>query len=227
MKYIFINDIEYLIHNKKKLLLILFILPLIFLLININIDLPCIDLINLTMATNFNIDSYTILELMMFIFNIVIYLYFIVDIYIKDIEYQLDNIFLRLSPNRWYLKKTSMFCLLMFFTKFIQYLMVGIILLIKNKLIITDILYVMLLDYIYILLLQFLFLLIYIISLCLFKNKLITFIPFLTIMYFIPKNIYDSRKLIWIFMLIIFFMNAVNYIILINKNKKIIENCRR
>lgn len=227
MKYIFLGDIEYLIHNRKKILFIMFLLPLLSILININTNLSCIDLINLTMGTNFHSDNYTILELIMFIFNIVIYLFFAIDIYIKDIEYQLDNIFLRLAPHKWYLKKTLIFIITMFITKFIQYLIIGIILLIKNKLIFTNILFIIFFDYIYILLLQFLFLFIYILISSFYNSKFIIISIFLVALYFIPKNIYDSKNLIFLFIIIIFILIIVICMIFIFRNKKIIENYRR
>lgn len=227
MKYIFLSDIEYLIHNKKRLLFIMFLLALISILINININVSCIDLINLTMGTNFHSDNYTILELIMFIFNVVVYLFFIIDIYIKDIEYQLDNIFLRLNPCKWYLRKTLIFIITMFITKFFQYLIIAIILLIKNKLIFLELLFIMILDYIYILLLQLLFLFIYVLISSFYNSKFITIGIFLIILYFIPKNIYDSRNLIFLFTIIIFILSIVICIIFIFRNKTIIENCRR
>lgn len=226
MKFLLLNDIEYIFNNKKKLLALILLLPLIFILINYNNNsISFLDIIHLSTGTKFESNNYTIIELIMFALNIVVFLFLVIDVYVKDIDYHLDNIFLRLSPRKWYINKTSCFSALIFILKLIQYLLIFITLLIlKKQPSFVEVFNLLIYDYIYILFLQFVCLLIYILASVFLKNRIISIGIFLVLFTIIPKNISVLGNKIFILMLIVFIITYINTIIFNHMNKKIIEN---
>ncbi|MDD3341771.1 MAG: hypothetical protein PHN72_06265 [Bacilli bacterium] len=224
MKYLLLNDIEYVFHTKKKILFLVLILPIVFILIN-HTSLSILDVIHLSIGTRFDSNNYTIIELIMFALNIVVALFLVVDIYVKDIDYHLDNIFLRLPPKKWYIDKTLCFSILILTIKSIQYLLIFITLFIlKKNPLFSEVFYLLIYDYVYIMFLQFLYLFIYVVTSVFLKNKIITIGFFLVLFSIIPKNISTLGTKIFMLMLIIFIITYINTIIFDHKNKKIIEN---
>ena len=177
-------------------------------------------MVHLSMGTKLNISGYSLTELISFIFNITIFLFIMIDIYVKDMEYQLDSIFLRMKPVIWYLKKSLYFIIIIIMTKAIQYLF--LILLIGDKLSLLDILFLLRNDCVYILFLQYLFLLIYLGTILILKSKLSAIFIFLLVFMVLPKNIYEL-KYVEIYWLGIILINMINCWILKKWNKKIME----
>lgn len=229
MKYLYINDISYLLKKRIKMLIPLFFLPIIVMLININVPMKITSYINSCMGTNmaYHIDELILIEALMFLFNIFVYIFLIADIYVKDISYQLDNIFLRMKAAKWILKKNIVFILLTVLLKFLQYVLILTTLLIfKNDNVFTfSVFNLFFKDLFYTIFVQFLFISIYIISSSIKKNKLVPYIIFCIIMIFIPKNIYklnfNNNIIIGISLIIIF---IVLQIVFKKYNKRIIEN---
>lgn len=54
-------------------------------------------------------------------------------LFIRDIKYSLDNIFLRTNILTWFIDKVIIFLMFSFILKILQYVLVAIILLINNK----------------------------------------------------------------------------------------------
>ncbi len=229
MKYIYINDISYLLKKHIKILLVLFLVPVITMLINIKGLEPAIEHINMCMGTDLinKLSDNDILVVLMFILNIFVYIFFIADIYVKDISYQLDNIFLRMKALSWIIRKNTVFVLLTILMKVIQYILIIIALLIykKSDIFTLSILELIVKDLFYTISVQFLFITIYIISSLVRKNKVIPYLIFMVIMVVIPKNIYNLSYNNIIFLglsLVIIFI--ILGIIFKKYNKKIIEN---
>lgn len=131
MKYIFLSDIEYLIRNKKKIIILLILFPAIISAIMPSHNLN--EMLYVAFGINLNFKIIDIIEIMMFIFNIVIYLYITFDIYTKDIQFELDNIFLRMRPQEWLCRKNIVFIFLNIILKLIEYLFVLVIGIIIEK----------------------------------------------------------------------------------------------
>lgn len=224
MRYLFLNDISYLLHKRKKIMLLL-ILPLLYLSLNKIDNLSSFEVFNLSMGTNINMENYLVIELLIYLFTICFYLFLIIDIYTKDIETQLDLIFLRIKPVKWFLKKGIVFSLIIFIIRILQY-SVGIIILIYHgyQIIISDYLYLFMIDYLYILLLQYLFLAPYMIGLVLYKAKKIMYILFFIIFCFIPKNILSLQNYTITIIILIYCIFLLNLFIIKKLNKKIFEN---
>lgn len=220
MKYLFLNDMEYLFHHRKKFLILIICVPILFLSIYIQSKTTGLEMVHLSMGTKLNISGYSLTELISFIFNITIFLFIMIDIYVKDMEYQLDCIFLRMKPVIWYLKKSLYFIIIIIMTKAIQYLF--LILLIGDKLSLSDVLFLLRNDCVYILFLQYLFLLIYLGTILILKSKLSSIFIFLLAFMVLPKNIYEL-KYVEIYWLGIILINIINCWILKKWNKKIME----
>lgn len=227
MKYIYMNDIEYLIKKRKKVLLLLLLVPVIVMLINVNSKMSSLEILNNCMGTSLNLKDGNVLEIIMFLFNVVIFLFLIVDLYIKDVAYQLDNIFLRIFPSKWFVKKSVVFIFLIFIIKFFQYFfLLALMFLITGKNINVElIIKLMLLDFLYIIFFQFLFIFTYVISLIFRKFRLIFYFFFLIIIILLPKNIYElNNNQIYILILLALLFLYLFYYLFKNYNKKIIES---
>lgn len=224
MKYLLFNDINYLIRKRGKLLLLLFFVPFIFVLLNMNNQLSTEKIIIKTMGINFDVKSFSLTELIMFMFSITISLFIIIDVYIKDIEYQLENIFLRMNSLKWYLRKSICFSIFMFILKISQYLLVILFMLLYGKeVVFFDIISICLNEWIYLLFIQYIFLLLYILSMFFVKNRLIAILLFLVIFLFLPKNIISvSNYNEHIFLVIIMIHIIISYIFE-RWNKQLIE----
>lgn len=224
MKYMFLNDIEYLIHKRKWLLFVIVLFQILFMLMNVNSGMSGIEFINYNMGLNLDISNCDIIELIAYMLNITVFIFICIDLYVKDIEYQLDNIFLRLSPLKWYIKKTITFLLAVFLIKIIQYSLLLITLCIMTKYIgMLDLFRLMVNDYLYILLIQIIYLCIYIVTLLVTKNKLLSLFIFLGCCIILPKNICELDNSIHLILLVIVAINCLIAVVFKICNKKIIE----
>lgn len=229
MKYLYINDISFLIRKQRKILIPLLFLPIIVLLININVPMDVVNHLNGAMGTNLaqKINEMNLIEILMFLFNIFCYIFLIAEVYVKDISYQLDNILLRMKASKWILKKNVVFILLTILLKFLQYgLILTTLLIFKNNNIFTfSVFNLFLKDLSYTLFVQFLFITIYVISSSIKKNKIIPYLIFCSIAIFIPKNIYKLtfNNIIYLGIIIVILL-IILQIIFKKYNKKIIEN---
>lgn len=227
MKYLFINDILYLLRKRGSILILLFIIPILFLFPHINLKISCIELINMSMGTNLDINHSSIMELFAFLFNITVFLFLIIDIYIKDIHYQLDNIFIRMHPCKWVCKKNLIFILSMFFIKILSYipLIIFLILFKKDYLFDMNILLLIIKDFIYILFLQYLFVILHLIGIL---NKKINFIFYvlygMVVLIIVPKDIYNLRLQVVLFLsLFICIFFYLLFLLFQYRSRKILE----
>lgn len=219
MKYLVINDIYYLINKKKKITLLIFLIPIIFLGIYLKTNIKEFDLISRITGTNIDKNSYELIEIISYLFNVILLLYIVVSLYIKDIEGQLSNIFMRITPSKWYIKKTIGIIFLIFFIKTIEYSILFILtsntsLKLFGKMILKD--------SIYNLFLECLFLLIYLIFIITMKNKTFPIIILLLLLVNMESCILKISIIEHICLLLI--INIFNCFIFNKYNKKIIEN---
>lgn len=226
MKYLIYNDLEYLIRKRKRLLLLLILIPLGNIFINSAANGDSLDIIIYSLGLSINFENLGALELIMYLFNVSLFIFLVADLYIKDVAYQLDNIFLRTRPAKWFVKKTILFMICVLFMKLIEYLGIFIFFVIlKNVNIINqDFIKIFFCDYLYILLIQYLFLLIYIISIYLSKHKWVCLLLFVVAMIFIPKNIFSLRNDLLIILGAIVGVQIIIYLMFRISSKKIIES---
>ncbi|MCM1370966.1 MAG: hypothetical protein NC181_03650 [Clostridium sp.] len=188
MKYILLNDISYIFKQRKKFLLMLISIPIIVMLIVINSSLNNNQMICYSMGTNLVLKESNLIEYVMFAFNICIYIFLAIDLYTRDVMYELDNIFFRMSPEKWISRKCTFLTIFTILLKILQYLFLSSTLFfIKNngifdiKLILYDITLT--------LLLQLLFILVYSYALGIKKYKYILYFICILIIIIIPKDV--------------------------------------
>lgn len=226
MKYMIYNDIDYLIRKRKTILLLVLLIPLVSIFIAAFASATPNEIIIYSLGLSVNTKNIGVIELIMYLFNVSLFIFLVADLYIKDVAYQLDNIFLRTRPAKWFVKKTILFMICVLFMKLIEYLGIFIFFVIlKNVNVINqDFIKIFFCDYLYILLIQYLFLLIYIISIYLSKHKWVCFLLFVVAMIFIPKNIFSLRNDLLIILGAIFGVQIIIYLMFRISSKKIIES---
>lgn len=219
-KYLLFNDISYLFRNRLKFLVILLIVPaLILLILNRNFKVGFSDILLSTFGNNIIFNN-SVIEYVMFLFNIISFVFIALDLYIKDIKNEIDYIFLRMDSYTWYKNKFLFLIIITFIIKILQYLLVLFsVIIIDNKVISKEIFYILLLDVFNILIYQL------IVVICYFsltigkKTKWLIFMIAIVVMFLIPKNLVSLNKNLFLFIGILIIM----YIILgciIKKNKR-------
>ena len=91
------------------------------------------NVLSIILGNNYKVNESLYIELIMYIFNISIAVYLCFLLYIKDIRYNLDNIFLRVNPKCWIINKNLIFLIIMAFFKVFEYLLIMIIFFASNK----------------------------------------------------------------------------------------------
>lgn len=225
MKYLFINDIHYLFNKEKLLFLIIIIGLLVGSIVSINNEASLFEMLTRSTGTNLNLEEFDTIEFIMYLLNIVCFLYLIVRIYIKDINANLENIYLRINNSRFIVNKIICSMFLSFLIKVIQYLIpITIFTIIVNKTISFEVISLFISDILYILFLQFVFLIIYLLYILLKKNIIFLLFPMIIFMIVIPKNIYSifNYSIYYIFGLLI--VLVLIYLIFNKKCKTLLEN---
>ena len=221
MKYILKNDTSYIINNLIKYIFFIYVVPIIIFLI-INNSIPKQEVIVYVMGLNIKFLKSNFLEIIIYIFNVFVSLFLVTSIYLKDLNVGLDNIFLRIEPCKWYVFKTIFFVAFMVILKFIQYL---IIFLIIKEVNFSFIIKLAIVDSIYVLFLQFLFFLIYTILSIFGKNNESLLLFMVVYFFLIPKSIlmFNSFRLIFL-ILFIFFSIVCIYKIFKNNYSDLFQN---
>ncbi len=225
MKYLFYNDISYLIHNKIKIILLVLILPICSLLLNISSDISIIEILMKSMGTNLSLDYSGIVEVIMYIFNLSWFLYLISEIYTKDLTDNLENIFLRIKPIKYIVKKNLYFIIITVFIKAIQYiLMIGILMISKNQTVIDyELFKLIVVDTGYILLIQYIFLFFYLIYILLGKKISFLITTIIILIAIVPKNVWSICNYFYLIFLSLILINILICWVFSKYSKSIIE----
>lgn len=225
MKYLIYNDFSYIIHHKKRVILLILLVPIISILLNINNNMSMFEIMMLSMGTNLSSTFYSILGMIMYLFNVFWFLYFIVQIYIKDLENGLENIFLRIKPQRYIIRKNICFIIITIMIKVLQYIAIILLFLIfKHQIPNNQVFQLLISDIGYILFVQYLFLFLYLIYILLSKNILFLSITVIILLLTIPKNIWNFSNYLYLIVLGIIFVNFVIYWLFSKYSKNLIEN---
>lgn len=225
MKYLFHNDIQYLINKRRSFLLLLAFVSTFMTVIYITMDIDLSEIMALSLGLNVDLTNIASMEILMYLFNISIYVFIIVDVYVKDIAYNLDNIFLRVKPVTWLFKKNILFILLTLIVKIIQYALILLLAVILNKeILIMKIVNLFIVDYCYILLIEYGFLLFYILFMTFKKMNLLVIIVGVVTAIIIPKNVLKLSKYSVYLLLITLLIQLIIYLLFKKRSKQIIEN---
>ena len=224
MKYLFHNDISYLVRKKRIILISVLFLPLLILLLNLGTQYNINDIIMLCTGTNLEINTIDIIQLLMYLFNLYSFIYLMVDIYMKDLNDNLENIYLRMKPWEYIVKKNIYFTITIILIKVLQYSIMFIILILYgNSGTIGNTIFLLLTDAIYILFSQYLYLLIYLIYILLKKNICFLTAMSILLILLIPKNIWSISNYILYVILLIIIIQTIISLIFYKKSKRIIE----
>lgn len=221
MKYLFLNDIHYLFNKEKLLFLCIISCLLIGNIVSINSEASLFEILTRSMGTNISLENFDIIAFIMYLLNIVFFLYLIVRIYVKDLNDNLESVFLRVNPSKYIINKNVCFIVFSCLIKIIQYLISIIII---NKMISFEIISVFISDVIYILVIQFAFLLFYLFYILLNKNIIYLVVQVAIFMLVIPKNIYSifNYSIYYVFGLLLILI--LIYLIFNKKCKSLLEN---
>ena len=88
MKYLWMNDIRYIFQKRKKLLLLFATVLMLSLWLESYQDRSFYHFICVSLGVAFNHKSFEWLELLAYLFNVVVFLFLIVDVYMKDMSSQ-------------------------------------------------------------------------------------------------------------------------------------------
>ncbi len=223
MKYIFLNDISHIFKRQRKIFIIYFISIIIISIFYSIGKMDYKEVISIVLGNNYTSTSLYI-EVIMYLLNLFICIYFIFDIYTKDLRYQLDNIFLRMKPIIWIEIKFLSFLLFMYIFKLLEYfIIIFIIFLFKHNMDFGYILKLFITDYIYYIFIQYLSLMIYIMYFLLEKFKIFIMIIIFIISYYFPKNIISCYSSLTIMIIVLYILFIILKILFKYKSKKIIQ----
>lgn len=163
MNYIVKNDILYLLKYKKKIMLMYFLMIVIYIVVGlISKSSNDAQLFYDSLGLNCSLTK-NVLVMMMYLFNVGIFLYISFILFTKDIKNGIDNIFLRLDKKKWLLVKIMSILLVTIIIKISVYLILTLLLLI-NGIHINNIVNLFIIDILYISIIQNIALALYIIN---------------------------------------------------------------
>lgn len=224
MKYLIYNDISYIFHKKKKILLCSFLLPLLIVFIYSQSRITSINIVEFCVGANFDLKNFNIISLLMLLFNVFTFIYLIIDIYTKDLDQYLEYIFLRIKPRQYIFKKNITFLSLSIIIKAIQYIFIILLLFIFQKNIFDlRILKLFIIDILYIAVLEYLFLFIYFIYILMKKNIYALIIMLSILLFFFPKNIWNINEYTVLFIILLVVVHFLIILIFLKIPKKLIE----
>lgn len=210
MKYIILNDSNFMLRKKKKILILYFSLTLLYFILNIiTRNVISSDLIydSLGLKCDFKISGW--MEILIFCFSQSIYIYIALQLFYKDLKLGIDNIYLRMKSINWLCYKLISIYSITTLVLCSMYIFFNILSILKGILLNLG-LYVFITNLIYIFCIQTIMLL------CIFISKILKIIiPFLILTFlFIIMNIPTNILSLNLFMILIILL-FVNFIVLI------------
>ena len=225
MKYFLNNDISYLIRKQYVILLCFLIAPVVLLLLRLQVEGNMSMILLEPIGGFLNFESLDIIMLIMYLFNVATLIYFGIVLYTRDLDDNLENIFLRMSSFSYIIKKGITFIGVIIILKVIQYsLMIGTLFLFGSSIFDSNVFLLLGVDIVYHILFTSSILLLYFLFLLQNKNHILLAILLLIILFIIPKNIWNLRNMLGIFIWIIMTIQGIIVMIFTKKSKKLIEN---
>lgn len=97
MMYLWLSDIYYLLRKRYLYLLIFFLLPILSTFLISFSSAGFVDSFISVLGLNIITNQYSPMEIISYLYFVFFALFLVIDLYLKDILYQLDNIFMRMS----------------------------------------------------------------------------------------------------------------------------------
>lgn len=208
MQYIIFNDFINFFKNKKKLLITYFLIIIIIFLFKLvhNVEITN-NIIYEILGLKCIFYEQDWIQIIVYTFIMVFYVYLSMSVFIKDLKNNLSNIFLRINPTKWLLYKTLSIMFIDGIIMIITYLLVMLLYSTFNSMINFN-WFIIFNNYLYILIIQFIFLIFYIVY-----SKL----PILAILSLIILFVllYPYTSVIQIPIMSLVFFVALSYFVLI------------
>lgn len=218
----FKNDVSYILINKRKLFILYYVAICFVSIMYASSGMGDNRSLSIILGNNYRLGESLYIELIMYILNVAVAIYLCFLLYIKDIRYQLDNIFLRISPKAWIIKKNFIFLIVMAVFKAVEYVLIILMFYISKKGVDVYIIFPLIFkDYIYHLVIQYFLLFTYVVFELLKGTRPFFIVLSLLAICLFPKNISTCNLLL----LIILLIGIILFIIMlfINKSKLIIQ----
>lgn len=222
--YFFINDIKYIISNNKVILIFLFLFPIICLITNNIKEIPTDNIFKTSLGLNIEQNNYYFLSILVYIINILSFIYISIKSFIKDFN-NISNIFIRYDYKKYFIMKSIILFIIIFILKVLQYSLVFIIMNFMLKSVSINIGNIFFNNLFLELFLIYTFILLYILYKAVPTTRPVTFIILIIFIYkylIVIKNISEINYLYYMILSIIEIV-VINLII-VKKNKKIVEN---
>ena len=226
MKYILYKDFSYFIHNRKFILFLIWLVPLLTVFLYLPSNTTTLYVLQVGLGSILEIQFENILLLLMYLFNVFSFIYFIIELFSNDFDEYLENIFLRIDATTYLRKKTLSFLILYFGVKIIQYafLLTVELVLASSGSLDWNILLLFVSDFIYILFLQTIVLLVYFVYLLSKKKMSLLVVLALLLGLLIPKNVWNLRHDLIVLSLIVLLIYSVIYLLFRKNVKCLMEN---
>lgn len=222
--YLIKNDTNYLLKKQKKILFLIFAIPILLTILKTMENRRGMSIINYVFALKIDLNNYNIFEYTIYYFYIIIYLFLSFSLYLKDYKTNLDQIYLRTDFKKVYLHKTKIFVILMFIIMLIQYGVISIIMLLtKNNIPLLELSKAFITQYIFIILVQQISLTGYLVAGINNIIKVIVVVLGIGLLVVLPKSIIDLEKYNIVAIVIITVAIMINHWIHKKYNKKIIQ----
>lgn len=224
MMYFLKNDLMFIVKKKYKIITLLILLNLLSLLLNFNLEVSLFDKITFSMGTNMSKERFNVFELMMFIFNNLVLTYISLSIFIKDLSFEMDNIFTRLKVEKWCFFKLLILFIIVMIIKLFKYFIIMMIICIFDKFDFDlKIFYLIMTDITYTLIIILIYLLMYFFSSFLFIRDMYFYIICICLFLVLPYGVFDLFKYIFQLLILLFILSVMILVIIKFFHKKIIE----
>lgn len=176
------------------------------------------------LGMNVSTQDFVFLEWVLYLFHLSFFLFLALEMYIKDIRYSLDTIFIRMKETVWWCRKTISFLILVFLLLLGEYSILTLLLFLQGFTVsISTILSFFFTYFFYIVCIQFMALLFYLLMCLTEKTRFVFSLLILLFLLFFPKQVvYFSDRL---YLLVLFFFSLFLILdkIFLYKKRKIIQ----
>lgn len=160
---LFFNDFLGFIIKTKKMILLYLLVIISYLLLNLRLfDQIDTDMLHRLLGLNIDLEYLAWDSMLIYLFSCSIYIFIFFDLFFKDISNAMGNIFLRITPLKWFIYKIALITFITIIIYLFLYTIVYII--IFPNIIISVIVTLLLKNIIYILILQMVFCFLYLLS---------------------------------------------------------------
>lgn len=123
-KYIMISDFKHILKKKKLLIAYFIIIAALYIFSNYVLKIKSIEKLYYIFGGNISNENFNIIKLSALIFNLLFYSILTIELFIKDIKYNPEILFLRTSFNKWLISKIKNIILITISIKIISYILI-------------------------------------------------------------------------------------------------------